>query len=369
MNGGGGEGEGKVEPRCNVLGGGGTGSKGWREARKHVLERCVHRLEHLKLQREKEAEDKARRGEADLLYQAVDWHDFVVAETIDFDSDDEAEPEPEPASASGTLAAKTSAAGGSAPAGGADTGADADAEQLDVRHDYVPRVGPSTTKPAAQVFVDHRGRRIAEADMSEHMRIELLDPRWRQENARRAEKNKETSFASGEAIAANLGRFAQKRADIFATSAEEDAVLLQQRKEREARSQQSDGRVIWDGHMSSGADARAQAQSRPQPAAAAASQSAPAIGPASSAPAAPLPPLPLQQPAYGTAAARVLLHRLARRRRRRHHLPPSHRDRRRRRLVRRLVRRRRDRRRQHRRLGFHPKPKLKARHLLPSAPS
>lgn len=47
------------------------------------------------------------------------------------------------------------------------------------------------------------------------MRLELMDPKWREEKLKREERAKLNTLATGDEIADNLKRFAQKREDIF----------------------------------------------------------------------------------------------------------------------------------------------------------
>lgn len=50
------------------------------------------------------------------------------------------------------------------------------------------------------------------------MRIELLDPKWKQQKQQQADRRRETSLAQNQSIAANLSRLARKRADVFIDS-------------------------------------------------------------------------------------------------------------------------------------------------------
>ena len=47
------------------------------------------------------------------------------------------------------------------------------------------------------------------------MKLELLNPKWREEKLKLEERKKLNTLASGDEIAANLKRFAQERRDIF----------------------------------------------------------------------------------------------------------------------------------------------------------
>lgn len=53
-------------------------------------------------------------------------------------------------------------------------------------------------------------------EISQHVRIELLDPKWREQKAKILERNKDSNLAdSGAAITANLKKLAVYRTDIF----------------------------------------------------------------------------------------------------------------------------------------------------------
>ena len=47
------------------------------------------------------------------------------------------------------------------------------------------------------------------------MRLELMDPKWREEKLKREERAKLNSLATGDEIATNLKKFAAERKDIF----------------------------------------------------------------------------------------------------------------------------------------------------------
>ncbi len=53
------------------------------------------------------------------------------------------------------------------------------------------------------------------SEWREHMRLELMDPKWLEEKKKREERAKLNSLASGDEIAQNLKRFASERKDIF----------------------------------------------------------------------------------------------------------------------------------------------------------
>ena len=77
------------------------------------------------------------------------------------------------------------------------------------------------------------GKALSTADANEHMRILLMAPKYREETQRHLNKQKESPYAPGAAIADNFKRFATKRSDIFASSAEEEAKLMEARNKQE----------------------------------------------------------------------------------------------------------------------------------------
>ena len=59
------------------------------------------------------------------------------------------------------------------------------------------------------------------------MRIQLMDPKWREQQQRFLEKQQETTLAAGSSIADSLKQFAKQRGDIFG-SAEDTELRMQE---------------------------------------------------------------------------------------------------------------------------------------------
>ncbi|OWZ19584.1 Splicing factor 3 subunit [Phytophthora megakarya] len=184
--------------------------------RMKVLDRCVHRMEWQRTEQERRDKEAADSDAERRALAQVDWHDFVVVETINFDDEDD-------------LGA--SATDGDAEAKGSDDDMDMEDDdddepkpEIKVVEDYVPQ---ATAATAQQPLLSVDGKTLSSAEANEHMRILLMNPKWREETQRHLEKQKESSYAAGSAIADSLRRFATKRADIFASSAEEEARLMQ----------------------------------------------------------------------------------------------------------------------------------------------
>lgn len=92
------------------------------------------------------------------------------------------------------------------------------------------------------------GEKIPASKVAEHMRINLLDPRWVEQRDKHIEKvAQENVYAPGAAIEASLKQLAERRTDIFGVG-DEEAAIGKKLGEEEPR---KDDRVTWDGHTSS----------------------------------------------------------------------------------------------------------------------
>lgn len=84
---------------------------------------------------------------------------------------------------------------------------------------YKPGVATGANTALPTMVIDPiTGQTVAASDLSDHMRIQLMDPKWREEQARAAAKQKDTALAEGDSIAASLKSLARKRGDIFGSA-------------------------------------------------------------------------------------------------------------------------------------------------------
>ena len=70
------------------------------------------------------------------------------------------------------------------------------------------------------------GELIPASKLQEHLRISLLDPRWREQRdkERREKMEQEAVFAHGQFVEHNLKQLAERRTDIFGVGQEETAI-------------------------------------------------------------------------------------------------------------------------------------------------
>jgi splicing factor 3A subunit 1 len=95
-----------------------------------------------------------------------------------------------------------------------------DGDKIKVVSNYQPRLASNLANPAnnATTIDPISGKAIPLNQLEEHMRISLLDPKWKEEQKRFLDKQKETGYAEGTSIAESLKLFAKKRGDIFGQS-------------------------------------------------------------------------------------------------------------------------------------------------------
>ena len=154
----------------------------------------------------------------------VDWHDFVVVETIDFPVDEIVERlPPPPTSTMKEIEPKESQVEEEEEAmDESSDDEDGDEEKIKVVSDYAPKVVSSEARFSSDarthVIDPITKKRIALEDTSDHMRIQLMDPEWAKQQKIFKEKQKESNYVQGDMIARNVNAFAKARGDLFGKS-------------------------------------------------------------------------------------------------------------------------------------------------------
>jgi splicing factor 3A subunit 1 len=101
---------------------------------------------------------------------------------------------------------------------------DEDDSAYKIVDDYTPKLGTTKISTSQTKMLDPVSGNIVDINsIGEHMRVQLIDPRWRIEQQKFLDKQKETGITQGDAITANLSKFAEKRSDIFNNSMNNDA--------------------------------------------------------------------------------------------------------------------------------------------------
>ncbi len=196
------------------------------------LDFAAHQAEYDRFHEEKrqaELEKMMNDGEDGMALlggaSRVDWHDFVVVETIDFPVDEVVEslPPPPPPLPPAPSVAEVKKPIRRYDAMEMDDDDDDDQEKIKVVSDYVPKVVSAQDKFSSEsrthVIDPITKKSIPIADMSEHMRIQLLDPKWAAEKERFLEKQKDSNLVGGDMIARNVDAFTKARGgDTYGSS-------------------------------------------------------------------------------------------------------------------------------------------------------
>ncbi|KAF3637577.1 putative splicing factor 3A subunit 1 [Capsicum annuum] len=250
-----------------------------------VLERCLRRLEWERSQEQarQKAEDEIEQER--LQMAMIDWHDFVVVETIDF-SDDEDQDLPPPMTLEEVIRRSKMpmleeedyvepgkevememdeeevqlVEEGMRAANLEENGGIKSAETMAIPEEKDPpmRIVKNWKRPEERIPAERdttkyvvspiTGELIPINEMSEHMRISLIDPKYKEQKDRMFAKIKGTTLAQDDEISRNIVGLARTRPDIFGTTEEEvsNAVKAEIEKRMEESKQ-----VIWDGHTGS----------------------------------------------------------------------------------------------------------------------
>ncbi|KAA8534488.1 hypothetical protein F0562_032005 [Nyssa sinensis] len=251
-----------------------------------VLERCLHRLEWERSQEQarQKAEDEIEQER--LQMAMIDWHDFVVVETIDF-ADDEDEDLPPPMTLEEVISRSKMSAmeeeevvepgkevememdeeevqlveEGMRAASLEENGDEKKNEMKATPEEQEPpmRIVKNWKRPEERITAERdptkfvvspiTGELIPINEMSEHMRISLIDPKYKEQKERMFAKIRETTLAQDDEISRNIVGLARTRPDIFGTTEEEvsNAVKAEIEKKKDEQPKQ----VIWDGHTGS----------------------------------------------------------------------------------------------------------------------
>lgn len=264
--------------------------------------RVKYRYEWTKIkeaQKQKEQEEIERER---LQYAQIDWHDFVVVETVDYQVNEQGIfPPPTTPEQVGSRVLQqqrveeehmkekqqmsneldNEANGEEAFAEDSEANGDENGEQqkdkrmmppptslsnVVIRKDYNPRqakrqaaTGAAGSKQDGWMISPITKEKISAEKLTEHMRYGLLDPRWKEqrEKTMQEKQQQEEVFAPGVSIESSLKQMAERRTDIFGVGIDETEIG---KKIGEEEVKAKD-KITWDGYSSS-AEATSRAATR-----------------------------------------------------------------------------------------------------------
>ena len=110
-------------------------------------------------------------------------------------------------------------------------------QPMKIKENYIPRA-QQRQRAANTAICPNCGQSILLAELDQHMRIELLDPRWKEQRAKADSRFASTNLG-GTDVAANLKRLrARTGGDVSDPVAESAARILEQQEEEERRKRQ-----------------------------------------------------------------------------------------------------------------------------------
>ncbi|KAJ5463501.1 hypothetical protein N7475_008445 [Penicillium sp. IBT 31633x] len=249
----------------------------------HVMERAKQRAEWVKYQEQQKQVKEEQSEQERIEYAQIDWHDFVVVETVEFTEQDDQAELPPPTSANDLQSASLEQRAALSlstrrieeamptdldaptyynaypvqpapmhappppispyqaspyPPPGQYTNAEEDQrireraqardqtaaaqaaaqavpgqQPMRIRSDYVPRA-QARRQQVQMAICPYCNQKVPSAELDEHIRIELLDPRWKEQRAK-AESRSATTNLSTVDVVNNLKRLASQRSDVF----------------------------------------------------------------------------------------------------------------------------------------------------------
>ncbi|CAD6928431.1 unnamed protein product [Tilletia controversa] len=122
---------------------------------------------------------------------------------------------------------------------------------MKIRKDYVPK---SLAQKQAEAAVTTQcpvcGQLVPTNEMGEHIRVELLNPRYREQRQElEAKKAQHNTLHSGADPMQALHRIAAARTDMFGSARDEETQA--RREEEERRRAKEKEKIVWDGHTAS----------------------------------------------------------------------------------------------------------------------
>ncbi|KAI1303530.1 SF3a splicing factor complex subunit [Mortierella claussenii] len=251
-----------------------------------VMRRVEYTAYQQELRKKKDEKEDAERQ----AFLSINWQDFVVVQTIEFTEADDAVELPLPKSLKELetmsltqkrmmqVLAETESAPPDMPQDIEIDDDDVDMEDSDderenitvkaqeetnnvnevvmtapqftapmkIKEDFVPKAFKGRTGAALEEATQtcpRCGEQVKLSEMDEHVRVELLDPRWKEQREQAEAKTKASNMVSdGTDIARNLNILKAHRTDIFSTEEEE------KRDAEEERRRQIEKEVnVWDG--------------------------------------------------------------------------------------------------------------------------
>ncbi|CAD6190228.1 unnamed protein product [Caenorhabditis auriculariae] len=247
--------------------------------RKKLVEDIKYRVaweKHQKGLRDKEEAEAEKERQA---YAQIDWHDFVVVQTVDFQPGDSSNLPPlctpKDVGARILLEARAEQQKASAEAVEMDMEESDSDEERDIENEAVPqptfaaplpptkdknvivrdydpkKASGGKLKPSEKWLISPlTGERIPSDKLDEHVRYNTVASQYKEDRERHLgeRSTEEPVLALGADISKNLGQFAERRTDIFGVGSQgAEQTVIGRKLGEDDEAQQANHKLIWDG--------------------------------------------------------------------------------------------------------------------------
>lgn len=174
------------------------------------------------------------------MFQSINWQDFTIVETLPFTKDNEPRPpytlqdlkvlvfvkdhqKPGPVAAEETVGGSDMDLSDHEDVGVSSLSPVADSEEQSIPRAF-SNMQKQRTAPDAMQLCPVCQQSISATHMEEHVRLELLDPKWGEQRKRYMEKIKDSNLIdSGIDVGRHLAAFTKRRAEISSKPGEQPA--------------------------------------------------------------------------------------------------------------------------------------------------
>jgi splicing factor 3A subunit 1 len=208
-----------------------------------ILERITNRFMYMQQEDRKRADKAKEELELTTAMNRIDWQNFIIVDTLDFPAD-ESVPLALPID---PKTGKTLITGAPVPLAADDAVISHDPtagdvpdtvieEEVIMEDESIPITAPPTGVPIRTDYVRQRktmisepelkspitGEMVPESKFAEHMRVVLIDPKWKEQSEKVLRRAKESGSALAFDITSNLADFVKQRIELFGGDDAED---------------------------------------------------------------------------------------------------------------------------------------------------
>lgn len=250
------------------------------------LERVMSRVEYSLYEESQRKKAKEKEDKERMAYASIDWHDFVIVQTLEFTETDQglelppplrledfatmslmerraaamnqapppesvSKPEPsvvkkESNSMEDSLPQPESSPQFQVPAPPSIPPSAASNAPMKIRKDYIPKaMAPKSGSDATQAC-PICGDLFPMSEIDEHIRVESLDPKWKEQKAVLEARQRDSNLLRSSAdVAKHLKHFSSYRSDLFGS--DEVGIGRKIEEDAERRKQAEREKVVYDG--------------------------------------------------------------------------------------------------------------------------